>query len=79
MNKSGERLVEKLSSVRALTQNQTKEAPHGTDVLHRLGCSQEKDQLLREACERPGYTRKAQYEIVALVGSGGMQRRAELV
>src|SRR5208337_291355 len=30
----------------------TKEAPHGKYVLHRLRCSQEIDQLLRERCER---------------------------
>jgi hypothetical protein len=30
----------------------TKEAPHGKYVLHRLRCSQENDQLLREGCQR---------------------------
>src|SRR5215467_6315179 len=30
----------------------TEEAPHGKYVLHRLRCSQESDQFLREGCER---------------------------
>src|ERR1700674_5424733 len=30
----------------------TKEAPHGKYVLHRLRCSQENDQLLRQGCQR---------------------------
>jgi hypothetical protein len=59
MNKSGERLVEKAESARALTQNQTKEAPHGTDVLHRPGRSQEKGQLLRKGRDWPDLGQRA--------------------
>src|SRR6266850_6728502 len=36
----------------------TKEAPHGKYVLHRLRCSQENDQLLREGCKRPDSCRR---------------------
>src|SRR6266478_217262 len=36
----------------------TKEAPHGKYVLHRLRCSQENDQLLREGCQRSNPRRR---------------------
>src|SRR5215813_6930041 len=40
-----------------LIQN-TKEAPHGTYVLHRPGCTQAEDQLLRERGRRKGICRR---------------------
>src|SRR5713226_4312839 len=36
----------------------TKEAPHGDYVLHRFGCSQENDQLLREGRQWPYLRRR---------------------
>src|SRR6266567_5875099 len=51
---SEERVVYKrLNSTGTLIQRTTTEAPQGTYVLHRAGCSQEDDQLLRQGCERP--------------------------
>src|SRR5437899_8392975 len=40
--------VQKLNSATVLIQRQPRRLPHAKYVLHRLGCSQEKDQLLRE-------------------------------
>src|SRR6266849_5089713 len=50
MNKSwrGALGVKKLNSATALIQIQPRRVPHGKYVLHRLGSSQENDQLLRE-------------------------------
>jgi hypothetical protein len=44
--------VQKLNSTTTLIQRTTTEAPQRTYVLHRSGCSQEDDQLLRKGCER---------------------------
>ena len=52
-------MYKKLNSTRTLIQRTTTEAPHGQYVLHRPGCSQEDDQLLRQGCERAGPCRKA--------------------
>ena len=52
-------MYKKLNSAGTLIQRTTKEAPQWTYVLHRTGCSQEDDQLLREGCEWPEFTRKA--------------------
>src|SRR5712691_2411445 len=50
---SEERVVyKKLNSTGTLIQRTTTEAQ--TYVLHRTGCSQENDQLLRQGCERSG-------------------------
>src|SRR5260370_61480 len=43
--------VQKLNSATALIQRQPRRLPHAKYVLHRLGCSQEIDQLLREGCK----------------------------
>src|SRR5258708_17390004 len=40
--------VKKLNSETALIQIQPRRLPHGDYVLHRFGCSQENDRLLRE-------------------------------
>src|SRR5258708_37738633 len=40
--------VKKLNSATALIQIQPRRLPHGVYVLHRFGCSQENDRLLRE-------------------------------
>src|SRR5438552_10436479 len=48
----GARGVQKLNSTTTLIQRTTTEAPRRTYVLHRTGCSQEDDQLLRQGCER---------------------------
>src|SRR5215813_11167204 len=49
MYKSGGALgVQKLNSATALIQRQPRRLPHAEYVLHRFGCSQEKDQLYRE-------------------------------
>src|SRR5712691_7158811 len=54
MNKSGGALgVKKLNSATALIQMQPRRLPHGNYVLHRFGCSQENDQLLREGRQWP--------------------------
>jgi hypothetical protein len=47
----GARGVERLNSTGTLIQTTTTEAPQRTYVLHRTGCSQEDDQLLRQGCE----------------------------
>src|SRR6516164_440479 len=53
MNKSGGALgVQKLNSATALIQRQPRRLPHAKYVLHRLGCSQENDQLLCEGWQR---------------------------
>src|SRR6201987_957297 len=44
--------VQKLNSATSLIQRQPRRLPHGKYVLHRLGCSKEKEQLLREGCQR---------------------------
>src|SRR5271157_1230112 len=49
----GARGVQRLNSTGTLIQRTTTEAPHGQYVLHRAGCSQEDDQLLRKGCEWP--------------------------
>src|SRR5882762_3760161 len=43
----------KLNSATALIQKQPRRLPRGKYVLHRLGCSLENDQLLREGRQRP--------------------------
>src|ERR1700720_2937769 len=43
-----ERLVYKSSTQRTLIQKHQRRLPHAEYVLHRTGCSQEDDQLLRE-------------------------------
>src|SRR5438445_2731915 len=48
----GARGVERLNSTGTLIQTTTTEAPQRTYVLHRTGCSQEDDQLLRQGFER---------------------------
>src|SRR5256886_4786640 len=50
----GARGVERLNSTGTLIQTTTTEAPQRTYVLHRTGCSQEDDQLLRQGCQRSG-------------------------
>src|SRR6266436_2613213 len=53
MNKSGGALgVQKLNSATALIQRQPRRLLHAKYVLHRLGCSQENDQLLCEGWQR---------------------------
>ena len=47
-------VYKKLNSTGTLIQRTTTEAPQRHYVLHRTGCSQEDDQLLREGCERSG-------------------------
>src|SRR3984893_2242797 len=44
----------RLNSTGTLIQRTTMEAAQGHYVLHRAGCSQEDDQLLRQGCERSG-------------------------
>src|SRR5712692_11414210 len=54
MNKSGGALgVQKLNSATPLIQSQRRRLLDGQYVLHRPGCSQENDQLLREGWKRP--------------------------
>src|SRR3989442_12144690 len=53
MNKSGGALgVQKLNSATALIQRQPRRLLHAKYVLHRLGCSQENDQILCEGWQR---------------------------
>src|SRR5260370_36569558 len=53
MNKSGGALgVQKLNSATALIQRQPRRLLHAKYVLHRLGSSQENDQLLCEGWQR---------------------------
>src|SRR3974390_652775 len=54
----GARGVQKLNSTGTLVQRTTTEAPRRTYVLHRTGCSQEDDQLLRERRQRSGSPRR---------------------
>src|SRR6266478_5514376 len=60
MNKSwrGALGVKKLNSATALIQIQPRRLPHGDYVLHRFGCSQENDQLLREGRQWPYLRRR---------------------
>src|SRR5713101_7642240 len=59
MYKSGGALgVEILNSATTLIQRQPRRLPHGKYVLHRLGCSQEDDQLLREGWKRSDSQRR---------------------
>src|SRR5712692_8302299 len=54
MNKSGGALgVQELNSATPPTQSQPRRLLDGQYVLHRPGCSQENDQLLREGWKRP--------------------------
>src|SRR5712692_4671561 len=54
MNKSGGALgVQELNSATPLIQSQRRRLLDGQYVLHRPGCSQENDQLLREGWKRP--------------------------
>src|SRR6266853_5799180 len=48
MSHGGALGVKKLNSATALIQIQPRRLTHGDYVLHRFGCSQENDQLLRE-------------------------------
>src|SRR5258708_6934924 len=50
--------VKKLNSATALIQIQPRRLPHGDYVLHRFGCSQENDQLLREGRQWPYLRRR---------------------
>src|SRR5712691_10983678 len=69
MNKSGGALgVKKLNSATALIQKQPRRLPYGDYVLHRFGCSQENDQLLRERRRRPYPLRR--YTSRHTIGSG---------
>src|SRR6516162_2283090 len=52
LSAGGARGVERLNSTGTLIQTTTTEAPQRTYVLHRTGCSQEDDQLLRQGCQR---------------------------
>src|SRR6266851_7120388 len=45
--------VKKLNSATTLIQTQPRRLLHGDYVLHRFGCSQENDQLLREGRQWP--------------------------
>src|SRR5260370_15601789 len=47
-------VYKKLNSTGTLIQRTTTEAPQRTYVLHRTGCSQEDNQLLRQGCQRSG-------------------------
>src|SRR6267143_5946098 len=54
MNKSWRSAwCKKLNSATALIQIQPRRLPHGDYVLHRFGCSQENDRLLREGRQWP--------------------------
>src|SRR5882724_1732539 len=52
----------------------TKEAPHAEYVLHRIGCSQENDQLLREGWKRHRSRRRCHSRHT--MGSGPMDEDA---
>src|SRR5712692_71593 len=59
MNESGGALgVQKLNSATLLIQSQPRRLPNGQYVFHRLGCSQENDQLLCEGWKRPDSRRR---------------------
>src|SRR5215831_19522004 len=58
LSPGGARGVQRLNSTGTLTQRTTTEAPRRTYVLHRTGCSQEDNQLLREGCQRSGSPRR---------------------
>src|SRR5713226_3575997 len=58
MSHGGALGVKKLNSATALIQIQPRRLPHGDYVLHRFGCSQENDQLLREGRQWPYLRRR---------------------
>src|SRR5712664_1280096 len=66
--------VKKLNSATALIQIQPRRLTHGEYVLHRLGCSQENDQLQREGWKRHRSRRRCYSRHT--MGSGQMDEDA---